>query len=373
MSIKNKNENMRKLENIRNILIIFICFQIIMSCKENSVEVTLNNNAIMFNEFPREDTITFENLGDYKTGVPKKIFFMDSTLILFNIPKKSKHLFNNYSLKKGEFSKGYVSKGKGPGETIGASCAGVIDDKLWFYDISLNKVLITDKKKAIKNNSFYPFKEYKLKNHYSRIDLMDSLNFYGIGNFESTSQSIIEKTNLISNEKDEYYGEFRDDLNDIEHGTIKGVYNSSINIKPSGKSIVLGYRHTDLIEIYNLDSGKCIAVQGPEKYGVNFVAKKKTMSYMGKNEKTRKSFVSGTVTDNYIYLIYSGASAKNTSEENRFDWQYGKFIYVYDWEGNPVKKIILDRHIYAIGISDDDKTLYSHDLNTGYLIYAKIN
>ncbi|MBA7556081.1 hypothetical protein ES705_48779 [subsurface metagenome] len=127
------------------------------------------------------------------------------------------------------------------------------------------------------------------------------------------------------------------------------------------------YRYTDVIEIFDVKKKTCKTIKGPEGFDVEFDVRNFPGYYfMGKNEKTRKAFVSGTVSDNYIYILYSGCLR---DEEN---WSYGQSIYIYDWEGNPVKKIILDRSVYTIGVSEDDSRLYSYDLQTGFLIYANI-
>jgi hypothetical protein len=364
---------MKKNQN-NKILLCFSLITLLISCTENNKTMVLNPDAKLFNKFPNEKNIFFKNLAQYNSGVPRSIFYLDSTLVIFNKTKVSKFIFNNYSLNSNQFSKGYVSKGKGPNESIGASCAGIISNKLWFYDITLNKILLTDKKNAIDKNVFYPFQEHQLGNeYYTKIDFIDSLHFCGVGNLRSLSNSKIEKRYLNSNGIIKNYGEFQETSSNLNIRTIKNIHTSTIHSKPSGNKVVLGYRHSDLIEIYNLETSECIAIKGPEKYDVDFEQKKRSYYYMGKNDKTRKAFINGTVTDNYIYLVYSGHKSENKSEEDRFKWQHGKHVYIYDWEGNPVKKLNLDRHIYTLGVSEDDKILYSYDVNTGYLIKSKIN
>ncbi|MBW6481034.1 MAG: TolB-like 6-bladed beta-propeller domain-containing protein, partial [Bacteroidales bacterium] len=48
-------------------------------------------------------------------------------------------------------------------------------------------------------------------------------------------------------------------------------------------------------------------------------------------------------------------------------------IYVYDWNGNPIRKLNFDRQIEGIAVSKDDKTLYAYDVNSGFLIKSDIN
>ncbi len=47
--------------------------------------------------------------------------------------------------------------------------------------------------------------------------------------------------------------------------------------------------------------------------------------------------------------------------------------YIYDWDGNPIRKLILNKYIQGMAVSKDNKTLYAFDVNTGFLIRATIN
>ena len=295
-------------------------------------------------------------------------------LSLFITGVNATFFFSNYALKNSRLSKGYLSKGNGPNELISGGRAGIVDDKLWIYDVNLKKIVTVDIKNVIANNTFSPSKEYKVKDYYSNIVFADSLHFCGDGKLISPSRSKLEKINLISGKKTGNYGEYRKLSSDLKLETIADIYSSITLLKPSGGKIVMGYLYSDLIEIYNVVTGKCMAIQGPEKFDVYFEQKNNSSQYyMGKNMKTRRGFVGGTVTDKYIYMVYSGHKIEDRSKEDRFKFQHGKTVFVYDWEGNPVKKLILDRLIGGcLGVSKDDKTLYSFDENTGYIIKADI-
>lgn len=67
-------------------------------------------------------------------------------------------------------------------------------------------------------------------------------------------------------------------------------------------------------------------------------------------------------TENYLYVTYPvltipeiRESVKNQSEA----WHYKNDIYVFDWDGNPVKKYKTDMPIKIFTVSPDDKYLYA--------------
>lgn len=55
----------------------------------------------------------------------------------------------------------------------------------------------------------------------------------------------------------------------------------------------------------------------------------------------------------YIYLLFSG---NNVRSPRRF---YGNRIFVFDWDGKPVKQIHLKNDVIGLTVSSDDKSLYT--------------
>ena len=124
----------------------------------------------------------------------------------------------------------------------------------------------------------------------------------------------------------------------------------------------------DQIEIFNTKKQTSRVIQGPEGYDVEFQPMKVGENYvMSPNNKTRYAFINGAVTDNNIYLAYSGSLFL---DENSY---FGKSIYVYDWEGNPIRKLIFKKNILSLTVSDDDKTIFAYDANKGFIVQANIN
>ena len=135
-------------------------------------------------------------------------------------------------------------------------------------------------------------------------------------------------------------------------------------LKPTKNKMVLAYVYTDIIEVFDLNTKKSISLQGPEKFDSHFrIHNDKWLE----NNQTRVAFLGGTTTNKYIYLLYSG---KKFKEEKSFR---GDQIFIYDWDLNPIKQITLDREVFQISVSRDDKTLYSYDELTGYIVSTALN
>jgi|GEM_PF-1353329 len=359
---KEKSQGMKAILTITVILVLNLLF----ACDRVKNDNMLNKNTTFFTIFPREENIVFRDLFEYKKGNVSAIYPSDSALIFMNSRSGTDYFFYNYSLKKNILSEGFLKKGRGPNEALGVSSSGIFNNSFWIYDITLKKILTINRSKILEDSLSPVFNEYYFKEEFSGMDFIDSLNYLTVGDNISTYK-IVQK-DLITNTKITEFGQFENISSKKNISAFKDAYTCYIYTKPSGDKFVLPYRYTDIIEIYDVKKNTNIAIQGPLCFDVDYEeANRNGYFYMLKTKKTRKAFVSGTVTDKFIYLVYSGNLYKDDN------WSYGKCIFVYDWEGHPVNKIILDRYVYTIAVSADDKTIYSYDKKSGYVIYSNLN
>jgi hypothetical protein len=361
---KSENFLMKKIvcRSFKTTVIFSLMSLFLISCRPENI--VLNENVVFFSEFPEEDKIFFNNICEYKKGTAGMIKLVDSVLIIFNVNEGAQYFLSNYSLDSDQVFKEYLWAGKGPGEAIGARGIGINSNFLWVQDITLKKILTLETVNALSNDTLISFNEYPVNEDYYMIDFKDKLHYFGVG-FEHSAYKI-QEVDLISGKIINEIGTFERKPDDLEYSAIKTAYQCFIHVKPTGNKIVLAYRFTDAIEIFDLKTQKSILIQGPEGFNVDFQPAKNTMY---RTDKTRFAFVSGggTVTNNYIYMCYSGDLAKKSGAT------YARYIYVYDWDGNPVRKLILDRQIEGLAVSKDNSVIYAFDVNTGFLIQAKIN
>ncbi|MEN6457036.1 MAG: BF3164 family lipoprotein [Prolixibacteraceae bacterium] len=354
--MKKKNLYFSRIKTI--VIKSLFCF-LLASCDQKSV---LHDKPLLFSKFEKEEQISFTDICELKDGVAGILKLVDSTLIIFNVSDGADYFLYNYSLVNRQLSKGYLRVGKGPGEAIGARGIGINGNSLWLQDVSLKKILTVNKSTAISNNGFPAFNEYKVNGNHSMIDFKDSLHYFSVGS--KNSKFKVQEFNLVSDKEVDEYAQYYNIPSNISFDSYKSAYQFFIYSKPTGDKIALSYRFLDAIEIYDIKSKRSIVVHGPEQYDVKFGPLETGMI---RTDETRFAFVNGTVTNDYIYMSYSGVSCN--SEKSHF----GNSVYVYDWKGNPIKKLILDRLIDGLAVSEDNKTLYAYDVNNGLLIRAKIN
>lgn len=70
-------------------------------------------------------------------------------------------------------------------------------------------------------------------------------------------------------------------------------------------------------------------------------------------------FISAAASDRYIYVLYSGKSLNVNTVEDLTQTYLSKYIYVFDWKGNPVKRYELDQEVRSVAVDQKDSILYA--------------
>lgn len=332
-----------------------------VSCEKQN-QIIISKDIKTFSQFPKEEKIEFKKLVEFTIGNPRQMITIDSTLILGYYASGQKYYLVNYSLSKGVFSKPYILKGRGSNKMLGLANMGFNSNYLWLNDFTAKKIMLLNKNKVIKENFDFDIKEFSFNtNRYYRSILIDSLQCISTGS--ETSKFKVQIIDLSTGKVSKEFGKLKSYPKDLPLPVITQACLTQTLLKPTRDKLVLAYIHTDIIEIFNLNTKKSISLQGPEKFNLDFKTINNTWF---ENEKTKVAFIGGTVTNQNIYLLYSG---KNFSDENAFK---GNYIFVYDWDMNPIKKIKLNKEVYQISISEDN-ILYSYDEKSRYIVSAYIN
>lgn len=73
----------------------------------------------------------------------------------------------------------------------------------------------------------------------------------------------------------------------------------------------------------------------------------------------RNGFITATVTEKYIYALYSGKIMDRRSLESLSNAFLSKNVYVFDWQGKQVKCYQLDQEVRSIAVDTKDEMLYA--------------
>lgn len=315
----------------------------------------INDGASYFEEFP--DVVKVDSFeSTFISGISQIDSFVlyNDSLLLCKVPKSKYHL-RMFDLKNKKDLGQFVSSGRKDQDVLGFISYGVWGDNIWFYDIMKDEIAMTSIKEMLKGD--YYFKKNSIPYYYYSVQILDDSVMLSSGNYNSNNWlSYLDlKKGVITKELIPYKSNSSDNnLTKVE----KTANESILFLKPNGDKCVLAARYSDRIQIVDLNTEKSKITIGPK---INEPAMVVMEDYDGQDmsargPKTKYAFVQGTTTDKCIYLLHSGNQHQG---EHR---HYGKEIYIYDWSGNPLKKIKLPEYAVSIAVTSDDKTIYYYSV-----------
>lgn len=315
---------------------------------------------IVFTKFPSTQQVALKDLIPLDIRSVSKIHLTDSTILFKNHEGVNDFFYYEYHLSSNKLIQQYIKGGRGKGEAFGSLSSGIHKDKLWMADVTSRKIIFT----RLGDSST---EEYKLPHFYYNIQPISGLKVIGNGAFHSNYK--IQQIDLITGTEDMEFGEYSNVPAGIPVAAWKRAHESLLYLSPDEQYAVAACLLSDQIEIFDLKNRTSKLISGPENFKAEFEAYKNQggEDVIQYTDKTRLAFLDASVTDKYIYLLYSG---KKNKEHQSF---YGAFVYVFDWNGNPVKKLVLDKNVLSIGVSQDDKVLYSFDETSQYVLYCSLD
>jgi hypothetical protein len=141
-------------------------------------------------------------------------------------------------------------------------------------------------------------------------------------------------------------------------------------LNPVSKEIVICYKLTDLIEIYDTSFQLKKRIQGPDIFFpiTNEVNNNGDISAGSINGKTKEAYGRPVATESEIWVLYSG----NIMGEKTNGYLKDK-LFVFDWEGNPLRYYQLDIPVFRFDIDYDRHTIYAiTDIPDFHIVNFKI-
>lgn len=326
------------------------------------------DSTVIFKSFPKEIKLNFTEYLKTNLNIVRGILITDSSFILTDDDGfKDGYFFWEYSKSSKNVIGKYIKGGTKVGMTLGPLSFGLTKNNLLFVrDISLRKIILSNLNNKISPDSIET-KEFSAKEfNYSEVILDDKLSIRS--SILDTSKYLVNLIDIKTDTVISKFGILNEPTNNIPFGSWKHANMNFIYSKPDLSKVVLACRYTDKIAIYDLKTKKGTSIIGPENLEISFLPIKAGSRYMSQpTEQTYYTFRSGFTTNKYIYLLYYG---KKDDSKNHID---GDTIFVYDWNGNPIKKVFLDRIIQGFAVSKDDENIYAFDGENKTIVNSKIN
>ena len=342
---------------MKKIIVTSLFFIFLLSCGKDSKNVEIKN-------------VTFTDLVDFEHGAVADIMYSFNSLVLMTPIRSSGEFFHIYSLDQNSTSKGFLNRGKGPKEILGTLSVGIIDSLVWAYDVSKRTICYINFLNHSKIECVN-FGDKKIETvPYLRIEHLNKNTIIAANCDDSNSK--IDLININGNVITQFgnYSQFEDlDKNEIPAMKEANGHSAKLEINRDKNKLCLFYKYSDIIEIYNLETKKLeYSNERENEFVAEYSVSNKLMS---QNKNTTLASLNTSSTSRYIYSLFSGQGRFDKNIYNK-EASTSDIIHVYDWDGNFVKKLKLDRKVKVICVSSDDHSLYSYDIETGKIIRSSI-
>ncbi|MDQ8140571.1 BF3164 family lipoprotein [Chryseobacterium sp. CFS15] len=349
--------------------ILFLFFLIFYSCKQNNnnVEFKIQKNDSDIN-LNGSDKLSIVLKPINIHGIFTSIAVVDSILICGNF--RSEKLINIYSLNNNKLIDTIITRGNAQNEGLSVANIFIQNNQIaWIYDITLSKLFkinidYLQKNKVIEKEIRLPT---NLKNLISPSIIGDSLllaTTYSMDNcryFYADFQQIkkkIGKLPKVNNNK------LLEDIPNTKFPN-KAYLFKATSIKHSFKNkVAVFYNKASRAEFYVNDKLEKTIYNKDNFNPKMYVTKLKMGFSVEDDEKTIYAYLSVAYTEDYIYCLFSGDKNGETSSEK---------ILIFDWDGNFIKELSLDRKVSKICINQKTKTLYCYDDRVKSIFLTKLN
>lgn len=322
-------------------LFLIILLLSVSSCKNT-------NEATFLELFERNEDVTLLplNSGVIDSLMSPDNFISADDYLIFSEPKLP-YLLSSYNFKTHAFKR-FLRKGQGADEAINIQTLGKLsnDNSFYAHDVMSQSIFllsVNDLSETIKKDSLTA--SYNV----SSLAYDDNIAFYMIVG-DSARFIVKNDKGLVP------IGEMPkvdDILPQVLSQTLQGP--SLVSFK--NKKIVWFSVYGDIMEIYNYSDPNNIYLEKSSVVNLPVYSKASERNSGVLSLDTKLSVSSITSDEKYIYALYNDNLLKNAAEKND-DIFYCNKILVFDWEGNPIKVLHVDKKIRSITFRNEDNMLY---------------
>jgi hypothetical protein len=345
--------------NIRQLLIISFLL-LVISCN--------NENNTYIKNFPKQQTLNAIQVPINEIIKAGNIYKSKDYIILRDIQTNAKYNFYVYSLSSFHFLYSFCPIGTGPGEYLMPTVIkNMPENRFAFRDHATDKYvsyLLTDTC-AIMEEEFY-------------LPSLDNRFFWEM-NYVDTTQYLTKRSNSKSSTRELWNIKQR-----LLLDTLPNTFNLTEDlgkdyytefddtwITVSGNHFASAYFFIDRIEFGEIRNGKLyltgkIGVDFPPKfYLFNRNTFGSKFKYNVDNNIVRYEDLSCTQIG--IYALYSGIPWGDSEKI------HSSSVEVYDWKGNPIKRLLLNNNISSLIVDEKYKCIYGINLETNEDAILKFN
>jgi hypothetical protein len=343
-------------KNLIKVVFIAMMYILITSCGTKEIKLFSKEHSIVFNKM---------NIGEYFGSVRKMKSINDYLIITAKSVESSTQVQLVDKKTKVCYSFGQI--GEGPGRLLlGYDIIPINDKHIGIYD--LNKWTIFD----FAIDSILRYKEHYepeiLIKGFPKFALaVDRLNDStyvsmaiedGLKRFSLVNKygEIITTTGAIPPKKDK-------NISDFAHAF---AYYGKLTTNQNEQKVAICTHYAGIFQIYDCKTLTEIKLL-KEHFLFSADYEVRSGNFVP-NSRTRWGYISIDSNDKYVFALYSGLNQSENEVGGAF--MKCKIVHVFDWNGNPVCQLSLNREI--INMCVDDSNLYGYDDEDEDIVVADI-
>lgn len=339
-------------------LIVIIIVLLLYSCTSKNRSSNNDNNTKQIElsrlDFPDSTKLIGQNIKFDSLISPYSFYVLRDSLLLVEYMDANPFYMELFNLNTQNRIAGLMRRGKGPYEALSASFTSNIynysnSNEIWTYDIVMKRVSGFNIDSLLHNKESYFPKQIDLPRYSLEFSKMNDSCFICFNSYYINDRKFNNKVDEI----------FRYKPSNEESVELTGKYftfnvtGGYVLIAPQDDRILIPHFYEDRISIYNKELELIKILTGPDMIEPQYRLKGENhVSFIPRKEY--RGYYPSCHTNNSIYIIYVGLNGIDSAINFRRPVE----VFKFDWDGNPVKRYIMDRYIYDISISSDEKVLY---------------
>lgn len=292
-------------------------------------------------------------------GYPYEILLADTFLIVKNL--HSSPAIDVFNLNSGELINKFCIKGRGPEELISPFSIQYIAKtrEIMVQDLHGKKLVFYNLKSVVTNKSKIVSSTVRISKEIiaRKVVMKNDGTFFCdlMGNPDYYMNCIIDHSgNLIK-----YLTKYPEI--DIKYDPVIGsnIFATNIGISNTGEYVVLPYRYSDKISIFNSDNEHVVNIIGPNYHKLHVVNRNNRASLTSKNNCAYNIPCCG---DKLFMIPYSGKPIAG-------EYNLADNIFCFDYKGNVIKHFKIKPKVTEITVDWKNKTFYGVNVDDEPAIY----
>ena len=272
-----------------------------------------------------------------------------------------------YDLKTDRYKGMGFAVGEGPHQMYNFTDLHVENDNLYSFDPEQFKLLVT----PLKNDSliYENSRAINFADYFVEDAFVANKQVYGIPlEFDADTvfrfiRSHIDSTTFTKQGYVDINCTEDDDVVALDERIAVLGYSTCQAVQPNTGKFVLGYKSTDLIELYSSDGTLIKSTRGPDFFCPKIGIMERNGGFSPTNlaGETRKAYTDIASTEEYYYALYLDGKFSNPIDEPEQYRNYeGSTIYKFSWSDGSLQKVYQTTlPVYKIAVSQDNNRIYA--------------